>query len=671
MKSLSAQLKNLLLGLLACACLEPNGRAELVPTPALTAASTVGPVILRDESVDQVLVLIERWTGKTILRPQALPSTTLTITLKDNVTREEAIRALETLLILNGIAINALDDKFLKVTALNAARSEAPELIDGSTLRMPPSGRLASKLFQLNFLRVSEFMPQIAGLLNPAAASPPVVFENANAALITDSLSNLQRIEALLERLDQPHLGGLRAKFYPLRFAKASDVVSKLHTVLAGSLQTQLGTLTTYNPEDRANQIILITDPRQYELFDDLIAKFDVKSDANTRNDVIYLKYATAKDVATSLAQLVATQNSASRKSLPDNPALARQTVTSAPAPAATSQAPSTASLPANADLKIEPSNQFSSQLTILPEERSNAIIVAGTEGDIRLIKELVAKIDIVLAQVRIEVVIAEVTLENDAASGISALGLTVSGSKLVGFQGSLPGLDLTNGVINRSSSSSSLDLAALVSLSTTPRKSIANILSVPTILTTHGKDGNIFVGQSVPVISSYLSDSTTSGSPTGAGYRSTVTSQDIGIQLSIKPLIGNDGTVQLEIKQEVNDILGSVTIDGNAQPTIGKRSTQSYITAKSGEIIVLGGMQRTSESQNTTRLGPIPFLGDLLGSRSRQKNRTDLVFFLRPTVLPHTPGDSAQAMQQISEFSPDQRIRIERALAPAAPESR
>src|SRR6185295_8593166 len=115
-------------------------------------AETVGPIMLRDESIDQVLALLERWTGKTVLRPQALPNGTLTLTLKGSISRDEAIRALETLLTLNGIAISPLDDKFLKVTPLTSAKSEAPELIEGSTLGLPPSGRIASKVFQLNFL---------------------------------------------------------------------------------------------------------------------------------------------------------------------------------------------------------------------------------------------------------------------------------------------------------------------------------------------------------------------------------------------------------------------------------------------------------------------------------------------------------------------------------------
>lgn len=647
------------------------GRAQANARPAeANAADAVGPLLLREESIDQVLVLLERWTGKTVLRPQALPATTLSLSLKGSVTREEAIRALETLLALNGVAISPLDDKFLKVTALTAAKSEAPELIDGSTLSLPPSGRIASKIFQLNFLRVTEFMPQIAALLSPGAGSPPVIFEKANAALVIDSVTNLQRIETLIARLDQPLLAGLQPKFYSLHFAKASEVVNKLRTILSGPLQSQLGSATSFNPDDRTNQVVLVTDARLHDFFDELIARLDVKSDANTRNEVIYLKHATAKDVASTLSQLVAGQNNAARSA--GQEALRAPAPAQPPPPPAPAGAPPTAPTAAGLSLTLDASTQFSTLLTILPEERSNSLIVSGTVDDIRLINELVGKIDILLAQVRIEVVIAEVTLDDSATSGISALGLRIEGDRLVGFSGAAAGISVTNGTITTPGlvGSGPHDLAADIALATTPRKSNANILSVPNIITTHNKEGKIFVGEQRPVISNFLNNgSAGSGTTGGVGstFASNVTFKDIGIELNVKPLIGVDGSVQLEIKQEVNDILGNISIGGNEQPRIGRRSTESFVSVRSGDIIVLGGLQRNSQSRSTSRLGPLPIIGDLLGSRSRQNIRTDLVFFLRPTVLTNTPADNTAALQQVEQFPKTQREQVKKALTPAA----
>ena len=628
------------------------------PPPLPTNTDTVGLIKLRDDNVDQVLELLEHWTGKTILRPQALPASTYSITLEQEVKKADAILALETLLNLNGVAVLPLGERFLKVAAINQARSESPELIEESTLGLPPSGRVASKLFQLKFLRVSEFLPQIAAILNPNLGAAPVLFEKSNSALISDSISNLQRIETLLARLDQPMLANNAPKFYTLESAKASDVVAKLRTLLAGPLQMQLGAATSYQADDRTNQIVLISDPRQYDFFDRLIARFDVKADPNTRNEVVFLRHAAAKEVASLLSQLVSGQNSAARSA-------GQETVRPATPAAAAPNAPAP---PAATPLNPGASHEFSNLLSILPEERSNSIVVSGTVDDIRLIRELVDKIDVLLAQVRIEVVIAEVTLGDSETSGIDALGLQVFANRLTGLSGSgsgttVGGNDADGNPAGFAQLAGAGSLAGIISLRTTPRKTRANILSMPNIVTTHNRKATIFVGEQRPVISSYLADTASADTAVGTGYRSTVTSKDIGIDLEVTPLIGDDGSVQLEIKQEVNDVTGSITLDGNEQPVIGRRQTESFVSVQSGEIIVLGGLQRNARTKNTNRLGPIPILGDLLGTRKRDDTRTELVFFLRPVVLTNTAADNAEALRRID--AGPQRDEIRSALDP------
>ena len=670
----------LLLGLSASAVFSAppaNAQAPANPPPAAVAplpslpipeqGDTIGPINMPGDSLDSVLGLLERWTGKSLLRPSNLPEVTISLNLKDKVSKKEAIQAVETLLNLNGIALTPLGTRFLKVTALKDAKSEAPEFIEGSTLDLTPSGRTATKLFQLQFLRVGEFMPQIAALLNPAAASPPLVFDKANSALITDSMSNLQRIETLVARLDQPALAGMTPKFYSLHFAKASDVVTKMRAVLSGALQTQLGTATTYNADDRTNQIVLITDARQHPFFDDLITKLDVKSDPNTRNEVIFLKHAAAKDVATILSQLVTGQNNAAKTTGADQVrALTAGTTPAQPAgapPAAATPAPAQASAVLSS-LAIENSSQFSPILTILPEERSNSIVASGTVDDIRLIRDLVAKIDVLLAQVRIEVVIAEVTLDDAATDGISALGLTVAENRLVGFSGTAAGITSLSATIDAATHKYN----GTIGFGTTPRKTNTNILSVPNILTTHNKSGKIFVGEERPVITSYVNSGTTATTTTGVGgYNSQVSYKDIGITLTVKPLIGSDGSVQLDIQQEVKDVLGDITIDGNSQPRIGSRTTDSFVSTRSGEIIVLGGLQRRSDTKSTNRLGPIPIIGDLLGTRTRDNTRTDLIFFLRPTILTNTDADNAPALRQLDTLPKEQRAKVQQAIKPNA----
>ncbi|HEY4246823.1 MAG TPA: secretin N-terminal domain-containing protein [Lacunisphaera sp.] len=666
--------------------LRPSGSSGLIPilpTPQPSGSSTpqatsgddlVGPLTMPGDSIDAVLELIARWTGKTLLRPQNLPQATITFNLRERISKKEAIQGLETELSLNGIAITPLGERFLKVTALNAAKSEAPELIEGSTLGLAPSGRTASKLFTLKFLRVTEFMPQIAALLNPAAGSPPVVFDKGNSALVTDSISNLQRVETLINQMDQPSLAGLTPKFYQIKYgAKASDIVTKINAILTGPLRTQLGTSTTFSADDRTNQIAVIADPRQYDFFDELISKLDVKSDPNTRNEVIRLKAATAADVAKLLGNLITGQNNAAKSAGQEN--VNRPQYPTAAAPGQPTPAPNTNASPilsALASQGITPSsNQFSSLLTIEPDDRTNSLVVSGTVDDLRLIHELVDKIDILLAQVRIEVVIAEVTLSDGATSGIDALGLKVSNGRLTGLVGSGPGVAVTGlpaaGTTTTTGSTTTyatlLDgLNAVINLSTTPRKGNTTILSRPTISTTHNKEATIFVGETIPTITGSTSSNAAVGA-TNPYTTSSITQQEVGIKITVKPLIGTDGSVQLDLKQEISDVGDPVTIDGNVQNIILKRTTSSFITAKSGEILVLAGLQKKTNVKSTSRLGPIPFLGDLFGTRTRKEQRDELIFFLRPTVLTNTPADNAPAFKEVDQLPKEQREGIKATL--------
>lgn len=643
----------------------PPASPPPAPAPGKPAEEMVGPVVLRQENRDQVLDLYERWTGKTLLRPGALPEANITLTL-DRLPKSEALRAIETLLSMHGIALSPLGDRFIKVSPVNLVRAEAPEFINGSTLDMPPSGRVAAKLFTLNFLRVSEFVQQAGQLLNPALGAAPVLFEKNNSVLFTDTVSNLQRIEQLLVSLDRPAAATMAVKAYTASNAKASDLVNKLRTLLGGPLAAQIGTATTYQADDRTNQIILISDPREQPFFDDLIARLDSEASPNTRSEVIFLKHATATDLEALLAKLVTGQTTAQQRDSGSSGRLSnsRLNPVTPAAPAAGGAAPTPAGVAAaNAAVNAAAaSEEFSSYLTIVADERSNAIVVAGTPNDIKLVSSLVNRLDVLLAQVRIEVVIAEVTLTDAATNGISSLGLKVENNKLTGFNGNFAGGSVlgTAGTDGSFASivggGSSYDLSGIVGLTTTPRNSNATILQTPSIVTTHNKEAELFVGETRPVISGTTTGS--SGSTTGLTTSSTVTQQEIGVTLTVLPLIGANGDVQLEIEQRVEDIIDSVTIDGNDQPVVGRRTTTSYISAHNGDIIVLGGLQRESTKKSTSRLGPIPWIGDLLGTRSRSKTRTELVFFLRPTILTNTYLDNVEAMRRIDATKQGPKIR-------------
>lgn len=652
-----------LLRLLLAFCLTLGAlQAQVQPAPA--TEELVGPIKLPDADIDTVLGLLEIYTGRYIIRPQQLPTATYHLVIDKKIPKSEAIRALETVLSLNQVAVVPQGDNTLKVIALAQAKNEAPEMIGGSTLNLPPSGRIATKLFQFYFLRVNEFVPQISPLMTPGIANGIVSLDKANAALITDTVSNLQRVESLLQELDRPSMIGLEPKFYTLRNgAKASDVVTKIRGMFQGPLQAQLGSATSYSADDRTNQVVVLADPRQLPLFDQLIEKLDVKADPNTRNEVIYLKHASAKDVAPLLSQLVSGQANAAQKN--SGGGARPGVVQPQPQPTAAGQTPAIV----NVSGPTESTNEFSNLLTILPDERSNAIVVSGTVDDIRLLRDLIDKIDIILAQVRIEVIIAEVTLNDSDKSGISALKLTVGqnatgATQITKFTDTnVAGWAVSGGVVN--------PLAFDAVMGNTGSKSNVKILSAPMITTTHNKEAQIIVGESRPIITGSQSTPISVGTAASSGFStsSQVTYKDIAIDLKVTPLIGDDGSIQLKIDQQVNDILGTVKVDANDQPIIGKRQATSFINVKDGEMVVLGGLQRTKNSADRAKLGllyEIPVISHLLGGRNKSVERTELLLFIRPhVILPAEGGKDTEGLiknlssrEQIEQYLKDPTVQ-------------
>jgi general secretion pathway protein D len=603
---------------------------------------------LPNGSIDDVLSALEIYTGRTVVRPGQLPTASYSLVISRPIPTAELVTALETVLELNGVSVSPMGDRFLKVTALAQAKSEAPEMITGSSLGLPPSGRIVTKIFELNFLRVAEFVPQIQSFMTPGIGGGIVQLEKANVALITDTLENIQRIERLLDEVDKPREDSLTPKFYQLHNAKASDLVGKIHTMLSGAAQNVLRSTTTFTADDQTGQIVVIADPREYPLFDALIGKLDVSSDPNTRNEVIYLKHADAKDVSTLLSQLISGQNSAVQKSgaqTTRNPQMLAATVPGQP-PGLVPAAPATA----GGDVLLNTgSTEFSSLVTIQPDERTNSVVVSGTIGDIRLIKSIVEKIDVLLAQVRIEVVIAEVTLSDTSNSGFESASVTFGkapngGTSITNLTASLAGLGLSPNAAILSSAGTAVTntvnpVNIIANLTSLGDISHSKILQQTTVTTTHNKQAMITVTDQLPVITGSTSEPLASGTTATASFAqsSTVTYKDIGITLKVTPLIGDDGSIQLNIDQTVDNQGPSVTIDGNSQPSINHREATSFINAQSDELVLLGGFQSSTRSLDRQKEGilfEIPILSNLFGYRTNDTERSELLIFLRPHIL-------------------------------------
>lgn len=166
-------------------------------------------------------------------------------------------------------------------------------------------------------------------------------------------------------------------------------------------------------------------------------------------------------------------------------------------------------------------------------------------------------------------------------------------------------------------------------------------------------------MGREQPVVTG----TTTSDLSTGLSTRDQIQFRDIKLELKVTPLIGSDGVVQLEIEQQNQAIIETVVVSSNTppQPVIGTRSANSYVSVRDGGLIALGGLQELTSTTNKSRmaiLGKIPMLGDLFSRTSTSMDRTELLIFIRPTIIRTAEDADTDARQLIDKVEGTKEIR-------------
>ena len=157
---------------------------------------------LRDQDTNMILDVIQVITGRYILRPQNLPAVKINFDSRDVLTKRETLRALESLLAMNGIGISRIDEKFFKAVPATGINVHVPIWLEGPASAINPSQRIYVKMFHLDYAPAIEVREQLNPFSTPNVGSL-IVFEKANSILATDSLLNLQRMEKLLITIDR------------------------------------------------------------------------------------------------------------------------------------------------------------------------------------------------------------------------------------------------------------------------------------------------------------------------------------------------------------------------------------------------------------------------------------------------------------------------------------
>jgi general secretion pathway protein D len=270
----------------------------------------------------------------------------------------------------------------------------------------------------------------------------------------------------------------------------------------------------------------------------------------------------------------------------------------------------------------------FAGDVTIVPDPRSNSLLIRAGRTDFDLVQAAVAELDVRPLQVLIEVLIVEARRDRSFSFGVDATsgptGIRGTDATVSSSQSSAGTLgDFVLRVMNVGG----INLKA--TLSAAESRGDVKILSRPVVLAANNEQAQILVGSQRPFVQVARS------LPTDAATRDEVVQyKDVGTRLVVKPTISADGYLTLEVSQEVNSATAEVAFNA---PVISTRSVQTKLLIKDGQTVALGGLtdrQRDTNKGGIPLLSRIPLIGGLFGHESRQMNETELFLFLTPHVM-------------------------------------
>jgi general secretion pathway protein D len=514
------------------------------------------------------------------------------------------------------------------VPDVNAKQDNIPTATDRNTGR---GDEMVTRVVEVKNVAAAQLVPILRPLVpqqGHLAAYPAT-----NVLVISDRAANVERLVTIIHRIDQ--VSDSEIEVIPLQHASAAEVVRVLTSLeraapgAAGKVQGGGGgTAPVLVADERTNSVLLGGDRSERLRMRVIISHLDTPLDAGGNTDVVYLNYAEAKD-------LVPVLTGVGKK------------------------------VEGEAQGKVSaPKGEFDIQA----DEAMNALVITAPPDVMRTIKRVINELDVRRAQVLVDAIIAEVSMNTarelgvqwvfsglNSGNGVSPVGLinfTNTGNTITDVINSA--VDVVNGGTlpepkgnvllggGKVQKDSNFNYLAVINMLASD--SNTNILSTPTLVTLDNEEAEIIIGQNVPFV-------TGSFTSTGAGNNATnpfqtIQREDVGLTLKIKPQINEGDALKLNIEQEVSSIAPSVA--GASDIVTNKRSIKTSVMVGDGNVVVLGGLieKQTGESvQKVPLLGDLPGVGVLFRSKGGNVTKTNLMVFIHPVIL----RDSAVAEQNTS----------------------
>jgi general secretion pathway protein D len=430
--------------------------------------------------------------------------------------------------------------------------------------------------------------------------------------IISDRAANVDRIVTIIRRIDKS--SDEEYEVIRLSHASAAETVRVVSSLQQATTGEGAGRRTTIVADERTNSVLVSGDKADRLRLRTLIAHLDTPLEDGGDTRVRYLRYADAIELATKLESQYSGGGPGGAEGAPAGP-------------------------PGMSDI------------TIWADEQTNALVITAPPKTMRSMMSVIDKIDIRRAQVLVEAIIVEVSAEKGAELGItwaaynegdfaggtnfdSVPGVVGLGTALQGEGDDaasiadviVDGINLGVGRISDSGTSFVGLIQALEADADT------NIMATPTLVTMDNEEAEINVGQEVPFVTGSF---TNTGSVGGAvNPFQTVEREQVGLTLKITPQINEGDAVLLEIDQEVSSLAQSTEA---VDLITNNRTVTTSVIVEDGGTLVLGGLiqdELREREQRVPVLGSIPLIGALFRSTQRQLVKTNLMIFIKPTIL-------------------------------------
>ncbi len=450
--------------------------------------------------------------------------------------------------------------------------------------------------------------------------------EKPNVLIISDHASNINRLIGIINKVDVAE--HLDVVVVDLKEAWVDDMVALLEALAPDQIgrSAKGPNKITIVASERTNSLVLKGERETVSRVKNLIIKLDVPANRSGSIQIVRLAHADAKAMADILTSLISTKTSQEKGGQ-------------------------------NVEVKIQ------------ADEALNALVIRADPSTMIDLREIIAGLDVRRLQVLIEAAIVEVSADftrqlgtelfvGDASGSNTPFGITAPSGTLaqllqnLALGGATAPVDLGTspllaaGRISDSGTSFAFIIRALAS------NSDVNLLSTPSITTMDNEEAKIVVGQNVP----FRTGSTTTGSGGAINPFTTIERQDVGLTLEVTPHINEGNLVRLKIHQEVSEVdpasLTAIGSDAVADLITNKRTIDTTVLVEDGEVIILGGLMRDKATITTSRvplLGSIPVLGYLFKSETKTFEKTNLLVFIRPTVLKNKEDIKTQTRRKYS----------------------